>query len=53
AEEPQPCPTGKGLIDGLLPLTRNIFDEVEGYFKTTKPMASEPKQINHKRRRGR
>ncbi|KAF9773605.1 hypothetical protein IL306_008560 [Fusarium sp. DS 682] len=39
-------PTGKSLIDGLSPLTRNVFDKVGGYFKTTKPLASESKQVN-------
>ncbi|ENH65584.1 Protein rad9 [Fusarium oxysporum f. sp. cubense race 1] len=39
-------PTDKSLIDGLSPLTRNVFDKVGGYFKTTKPVASDAKQVN-------
>ncbi|KAF5559906.1 cohesin loading factor subunit SCC2 [Fusarium phyllophilum] len=39
-------PTSKSLIDGLSPLTRNVFDKVGGYFKTTKPVASDAKQVN-------
>ncbi|KAF4456998.1 hypothetical protein F53441_1013 [Fusarium austroafricanum] len=39
-------PTGKSLIDGLSPLTRNVFDKVGGYFKATKPLISEIKQLN-------
>jgi cohesin loading factor subunit SCC2 len=33
-------------MEGLSPVTRSVFDKVGGYFKTTKPGASETKQLN-------
>ncbi|KAH6958562.1 sister chromatid cohesion C-terminus-domain-containing protein [Fusarium avenaceum] len=37
---------GKSLIGDLSPITRSVFDKVGGYFKTTKPVISETKQLN-------
>ncbi|KAM5348224.1 hypothetical protein ACJ41O_008048 [Fusarium nematophilum] len=39
-------PTDKSLADDLTPVTKTIFDKVGGFFKATKPLASETKQPN-------
>ncbi|KAF4983069.1 hypothetical protein FZEAL_1437 [Fusarium zealandicum] len=38
--------TGKSLVDDLSPITRTVLGKVAGYFKATKPAATESKQPN-------